>query len=472
MNRLHLCIVWQGVTSNPIDVHRGLDELRAACATVHLPEDPGYEGARHPWQLTVQQWPAAVAQPRTADEVAAVVRAAARAGLRVAPQSTGHNAGPLEGLEDAVLLRTSSLGEVTIDPERRRARVGGGVLWGDVVGKVAPAGLVALHGSSPDVGVAGFSLGGGIGWLARRFGMQCNNLLAAELVLPDGERARVDADSDPELFWALRGGGGNFGVVTALEFALYPVTSVYGGALVWDWRDASRVFARWTQWTSEAPDEVSSSCRILQLPSIEAVPPPLRGRQVAMIDGAVLADDEAAEKILAPLRELGPEIDTFGRMPAADLVRLHGDPEGPTPAAASASMLGSLPAAGVDAFVEAAGAGSGSSLTVAELRQLGGACGRPHPDAGALPMLHGEFAMYACALAAEPEALRIGERDAERLEAAMSPWACGHYLNFAERPVDAALGFGAEAYERLQQIRRRVDPDGRMLANHRVPAAA
>jgi FAD/FMN-containing dehydrogenase len=464
--------VWQGVTSNPIDVHHGLDELRPACSTVHLPDDPGYEGARHPWQLAVQQWPAAVAQPGTTDEVAAVVRAAARAGLRVAPQSTGHNAGPLQGLEEAVLLRTSSLDEVTVDPERRRARVGGGVLWADVVDAVAPAGLVALHGSSPDVGVAGYSLGGGIGWLARRFGMQCNSLLAVELVLPDGELARVDADSDPELFWALRGGGGNFGVVTALEFALYPVTSVYGGALVWDWREASRVFARWTQWTTEAPDEVSSSCRILQLPSIEAVPPPLRGRQVAMIDGAVLADDEAAEKILAPLRELGPEIDTFGRMPAPDLVRLHGDPEGPTPAVASAVMLGSLPAAGVDAFVEAAGPDSGSSLAVAELRQLGGACGRPHPGAGALPMLEGEFAMYACALAAEPDALRIGGRDAERVENAMSPWACGHYLNFAEKPVDAALGFGAAAYERLQQIRRRVDPDGLMLANHRVRAAA
>jgi FAD/FMN-containing dehydrogenase len=461
------------VKNTAIGVHSGLDELRAASTgPIHLPDDPGYEGARRPWNVAVQQWPAAVVQPRTAAEVAAVVRAAGRAGLRVAPQSTGHNAGPLEGLEDAVLLRTSSLSEVTVDAKRRRARVGGGVLWGDVVSAVAPSGLVALHGSSPDVGVAGFSLGGGIGWLVRRFGMQCNSLLAVELVLPDGELARVDTDTDPELFWALRGGGGNFGVVTALEFALYPVTSVYAGALVWDWRDAGRVFARWSQWAPEAPDEVSTSCRILQLPPIEAVPPPLRGRQVVMIDGAVLAEDEAAVKLLAPLRELGPEIDTFGRMPASDLVRLHGDPEGPTPVVSSAAMLGSFPAAAVDAFVEAAGADSGSSLAVAELRQLGGAAGRPAAVAGALPMLDGRFAMFSCALVAEPEAMAIGERDAERLENAVSPWACGHYLNFAENCVDAELGFGAEAYQRLQQIRRRVDPDGLMLANHRIPASA
>jgi FAD/FMN-containing dehydrogenase len=447
-----------------------LDELRAACAgPVHLPGDTGYDTARQAWNVAVEQRPAAVVQPTTAAEVAEVVRAAARACLRVAPQATGHNAGPLEDLRDVVLLRTASLTGITVDPERCTARVGSGVPWEDVVAGVAPYGLVALHGSSPGVAVGGYSLGGGVGWLARRFGMQCNSVVALELVLPDGELVRVDAGSDPELFWALRGGGGNFGVVTALEFALYPVTSVYGGALVWDWREASRVLTRWSQWATGAPDEITTSFRILQLPPIEAVPPPLRGRQVAMIDGAVLAEDEVAMDILAPLRELGPEIDTFARMPAPDLVRLHGDPEEPLPVASASALLGSVPAEAVDAFVRAAGAESGSTLAVAELRQFGGALGRPDPAAGVLPMIGAQFALYCCALAAGPEAV-VGQEHADRLAGAMAPWTTGHFLNFTEQALDTELAYGPEAYKRLQAVRRRVDPHGLMVANHPVPA--
>ncbi|WP_211174638.1 FAD-binding oxidoreductase [Pseudonocardia xinjiangensis] len=449
-----------------------LDDLRAACAgPVHLPGDAGYDTARLAWNVAVEQRPAAVVRPRTADEVVAVVRAAARAGLRVAPQATGHNAGPLEDLRDVVLLRTAGLTGITVDADRRTARVGSGVAWEDVVAAVAPHGLVALHGSSPDVAVGGYSLGGGVGWFGRRFGLQCNSVVALEVVLPHGELVRVDAGSDPELFWALRGGGGNFGVVTALEFALYPVTSVYGGALVWDWREAGRVLTRWSQWATGAPDEVTTSFRILQLPPIEAVPLPLRGRQVVMIDGAVLAEDGVAVDILAPLRELGPEIDTFARMPAPELVRLHGDPEEPMPVASSAALLGSMPAEAVDAFVRAAGAESGSILAVAELRQFGGALGRPDPRAGVLPMLDGQFALYCCALAAGPEAV-VGSRHAERLAEAMAPWTAGHYLNFAETALDTELAYGAEAYKRLQAVRRRVDPHGLMVANHPVPADA
>src|SRR4051794_20369511 len=183
-------------------------DLRALCGgAVSLPGDPGYDAARQPWNVAVDQRPAAVAYPANADEAAAVVRAAAAAGLRVAPQSTGHNPGPLaeRGLDDVVLVRTSAMTSVEIDAERQIATVGAGVLWLDVVEAAAQHGLATLHGSSPDVGVSGYSLGGGMGWFARKLGLQTNSVTGATIVTADGEIRHVDASSDgvdADLFWA------------------------------------------------------------------------------------------------------------------------------------------------------------------------------------------------------------------------------------------------------------------------------
>src|SRR5215207_6958816 len=219
-----------------------ISAFRDLCGgAVALPGDDGYDAARQGFNLAVDQRPAAVAYPADASEVAEVVRCARSAGLRVAPQATGHNSGPLGPLEDTVLLKTSGMGGVEIDPTRRLARAGAGVLWEDVVDAAAPFGLYPLHGSSPDVGVVGYSLGGGMGWLARSHGLQANSLTAVELVTADGEFVRTDADHDPELFWALRGGGGNFGIVTALEFRLYEIREVHAGFMVWDWSETARI---------------------------------------------------------------------------------------------------------------------------------------------------------------------------------------------------------------------------------------
>ena len=204
--------------------------LRDLCGgAIALPGDDGYDAARQGFNLAVDQRPAAVAYPADAHEVAEIVKAARANGLRVAPQATGHNAGPLGSLDRSILVKTSGLGGVEIDAADRIARVGAGVLWEEVVNAAAPYGLIALHGSSPNVSVTGYSLGGGMGWLARSHGLQANSVTAIELVTADGELVRTDAQHDPELFWALRGGGGNFGIVTALEFRLYPLSEVYAG---------------------------------------------------------------------------------------------------------------------------------------------------------------------------------------------------------------------------------------------------
>jgi FAD/FMN-containing dehydrogenase len=452
--------------------HIDLAPLRERHRGVVLgPGDPAWDGVRQAWQLSVDQHPAVIAVPESESDVAAAVDFAREAGLRVAPQTTGHNPRPLaQRLADALLLKTGRLSGVEIGP--RQARVGGGARWEEVVKRAQPRGLAALHGSSPTVGVAGYSLGGGLGWLGRRHGLQANSVTAVELVTAGGEVVRADESTETDLFWALRGGGGNFGVVTAIEFELQPIDRVHAGWLVWDWHDSRRVLRRWAAWTQEAPDDVTTSARIMQFPQLPTVPEPLRGRNVVMIDGAVVGDAVRADRLLRPLRELSPDLDTFATVPAADLGRLHGDPEEPTTAVSDHRMLTELPPDAVEAFVAAAGPGSGSPLTLAELRQLGGALGRRPERHGALATLDAAFLTVAVAIAHDRDAAEAGAAAAQRLSAALEPWTSERrYLSFTSKPVDARLGFEPAAYRRLQRIKAEVDPDGAFLANHPVGPA-
>ena len=439
---------------------------------VHLPGDPGYDAARLPWNVAVDQRPAAVAFPRTAAEVSTVVRVAAEHGLRVAPQSTGHNAGPLaaRGLDDVVIVRTSEMGTAIADPARGIVRVEGGALWEPAVEAAAAHGRAVLHGSSPDVGIAGYSLGGGIGWYARKLGLATNSLTAVEVVVADGSLVRADATTNPELFWALRGGGGSFGVVTALEFRMYDIQTAYAGMMMWDLGRIEPVLREWAAWAPGAPDEVTTSFRAMRMPPMPELPDFLRGRQVVVVDGAVLGTDERGQELLAGLRALRPELDTFARVPARSLVRLHMDPEGGAPFVSDSAMLGSFPDAAVDAFLAEVGPGATTSLLMAELRQLGGALGRPHEGGGVLSHLDAEFVSFAGAIAATPEMGAQGHVDATRFTAAMSPFANGgQYLNFAEHPVDPRAAYAAGVWTQLKGIRSAVDPHGMFAANHPVP---
>jgi hypothetical protein len=458
------------MTTDTIPTALATESLRGLLGgAVHLPGEPGYDEARMPWNLAVDQRPAAVALPATTDDVVTIVRAAAAAGLRVAPQGTGHNAGPLGSLADVVLLRTSRMRATTVDPVRGRARVQAGAVWEDAVAAAAEHGVTVLHGSSPDVGVVGYSLGGGMGWYARALGLQTNSVTGAEVVTADGTVLRVDADRHPELFWALRGGGGNLGIVTELEFRTFPFDTAYAGMLVWDWQKAPTVLDGWARWAVDAPDEVTTSFRLMQLPPLPDIPEPFRGRQLVIIDGAVLADDEHAASLLHPLRDLGPELDTFSRVPTSTLPRLHMDPQGPTPEVSATAILGSLPREGVTRLLQVAGPGSGSSLYMVELRQLGGALSRPAAGGGAVPMLDGAFVVLAGTVALTPGTAARGLDEAHAVIEALEPWANGRqYLNFAEQAVDPSTGYRPEDWARLQAVRAAIDPDGRLVANHRV----
>lgn len=439
---------------------------------IHHPGDPSYETARRLWNTAVDLDPVAVAEPTTPLQVADIVTAARRLGLRVAPVSTGHNAGPLtqHDLSDTILVKLSAMRDVHIDPSSATARVQGGALWGDVVEAAGAHGLACLHGSSPDVGVGGYLLGGGIFLYARRLGMATNSVTAMEVVLADGSLVRVDSTQHTSLFWALRGGGGSFGIVTAFEFALYPLETVYAGRMVWDIEHADRVVRAWARWAPTAPDEVTTSMRILNLPDAPEVPAPVRGRPVVCLDGAALGAEAAASNLIAPLRALQPEVDTFASVPPASLARLHMDPEGPTPVVGDSALLGRLPDSAVDAFLAQVGSGTEHTLLTAELRQLGGALSRRHPDGGAMSRMFGSFMLFGAAIADTPENRARGHADATALTRALKPWSTGgHYLNFAESPVDTESSFAERDWLTLTRVKTVYDPDDVFVANHPVP---
>jgi FAD/FMN-containing dehydrogenase len=436
------------------------------------PSDANWDEARQAWNLAVDQRPAAVVYAESADDVVATVSFARERGLRIAPQGTGHNAGPLGPLGDTVLLKTSRMRGVEIDAENRRARVEAGVLWLEVVESAAEHGLAALAGSSPDVGVVGYTVGGGLSWLARKFGIAANSVTAVEVVTADGRLVRADAENEPELFWALRGGGGSFGIVTALEFRLYPLTQVYAGWLFFPIERAEEVLYTWRWALDSMPDEMTLVARFLRVPPIPDVPEPLRGRSFVVVEGIYAGDEAEGAELIRPLRELGPELNTFATIPMPALSHLHMDPEHPVPGAGDGMMLRDLPTEAIDRLIEAAGAESESSLLSVEIRHLGGAIAEAKPEHGALAAFDAPFILFAVGIAATEETKATVEAHVDVVHNALEPWDAGRaYLNFAERSTTGQRLFGSETYARLRRAKAQYDPDDVIRSNHPIRPA-
>ena len=450
--------------------------FRAFCAhtgiVVVTPQDPSWDEARLAWNLHADQRPVAVAFPETADDVAAIVDLARDAGLRVAPQGTGHNATAITSLDDTILLKTERMQELTIDPATRTARAGAGVLWADVVNAAAEHGLAALAGSSPDVGVVGYTLGGGLSFLARKHGLAANKVTAIELVTADGRHVRTTEHNEPDLFWALRGGGGSFGAVTAIEFELLPLTEVYAGMLAFPIERASEVLHAWREWTHTVPDEVSSVGRILRVPPLPDIPEPVRGRELAVIEVVAQLSEEDGAKLVEPLRALGAEIDTIATVPPVALQHLHMDPEHPVAGVSTTMLLRDLPAEAIDALVDVAGPGKQVPLLSIEIRQLGGVLGRPDASHGALGTLDAEFIMFGVGMAITPEMAAGVQAYNPLLNAAFAPYEADRaYSNFVEAPTDGDALFGA-AHERLRAVKAQYDPADLFRSNHPVEPAS
>jgi FAD/FMN-containing dehydrogenase len=452
--------------------HSSLSE--ALTGAVVLPGDPRWDEARSAFNLLLDQHPAAVAFPADADDVVASVAYAREAGLRVAPQATGHNQGPLGDLENTLLLNVSALQEVRVDPGAQRVRVGAGVKWDRVAPRLSAHGLAGLHGSSPDVGIAGYSLGGGIGWLARKHGLQANAVTAMEIVTADARLLRVDADHHPELFWALRGGGGNFGVVTAIEFDVYPVDDIYAGAMFFEFERSSEVLHAWNALLPTLPDELMSWASVMHFPPIPDVPAFARGRSFAIVMAAFLGDEPEGRELLRPIRELGPVRDTFAMVPPVVLGDLAMDPLDPVPFHLTHQLVDELPADAIDELMAEVGpdSGRGQTVTILQMRHMGGALARETPGAGARATLPGEVCVMALG-AVFDEAGDVAVRDAlADVDAIVRPYRAGEYANFVEEPSDASGFFEPAVWERLREVKRRYDPADLFAGNHHVPPAA
>jgi hypothetical protein len=449
-----------------------LGELSISGSVVR-PGEPDWDAARMAWNLAVDQHPAAVALVESADDVAAVLRFAAAHDLRVTAQGTGHGAAPLGPLDDTILIKTERMRAIEVDAAAQTARVQAGVLMIELAAAAHAVGLCSMPGSAPDVGVIGFTLGGGLGWLGRRYGFACNRVRAIELVTADGEVRRVDVDSDGDLFWALRGGGGGYAIVTALELALLPFSEVYAGALIFPAELGADAIGKYREWAAAVPDEITSVVRFLRPPPLPDVPEPIRDRPLLTIDGAFIGSQVDGERLFAPLREIGqPIMDTFAQMPGEGLCKIHMDPEQPVPGIGHHDVIGELPDEAIDAFVSVAGPDAGSPLLLAELRQLGGALGRVEESAGALASIDAAFAMFAIGLPMTPELGRLIPGYLDRVQDTMKPWASdGGYFNFAERPCDLDAILPPAVCERLREVEHRWDPDGLIRSNHAVAVA-
>jgi len=440
---------------------------------VVVPGSDGWDEARSAFNLLVDQRPVAIVLAEDEHDVAATVRYARERGLRVSGQSTGHNAGPLGSLDDTIIVNVAGLKEVTIDADAQRVRVGAGVRWEEVVPQLSGLGLAALHGSSPDVGIAGYSLGGGMGWLARKHGLQTNSVIAFELVTADGHLVRTDATHEPDLFWALRGGGGSFGVVTAIEFAVYAYPEVYAGAYFFPFERVREVLHAWRELLPTLPDELMTWSAVLHFPPDPAMPEEIRGKSFTLVWAVHLGSEEEGSRLMAPIRELGPAMDTFAVVPPAELGDLAMDPRDPLPFISTHDLLDGVTPEGIDALVDAVGPESDAAITLVQLRHLGGALGRESATAGARATLPGEICIFSLGVVMDEEMGRATERTLAAIDSAVAPYRTGYYPNFVEEPgADVSDFYAPATWQRLREIKSLYDPTDLFKANHPIPGAS
>ncbi|MFF2522981.1 FAD-binding oxidoreductase [Streptomyces liangshanensis] len=436
------------------------------------PDDDGFAEECAPYNLAVTHRPAVVVGAVDAADVQAAVRFAAAHALPVAVLATGHQA--IVPADGAVLVTTRRMNRVSVDAEARTVRVEAGTIWQQVVDAATPHGLAPLNGSSPLVGVVGYTLGGGLSpTMGRTHGWASDHVTSIDVVTADGTARHVDATNDPDLFWALRGGKSNFGVVTAMEFALFPVTRLWAGGLFFSGDDTEAVLRAYAALTATAPDALSSSIALLRLPPLPGIPELLAGKFTLHVRISYLGDDtQEAEHLIAPLRAAAPVLlDTLGPMPYEDFAQIHSDPVDPAPFSEYTTLLSALTPGAVDTILEAAGPGADCPVQFVELRHLGGALGRPADNA--VGNRNARYALWIVAIGM-PGGLAAQDAYADALLARIRPWSTGgRYLNFIaahhSSVPDVRTAYDEAAYGRLREVKRRYDPDNLFRLNHNIP---
>ena len=456
-----------------------LEEFRASLrGSAYLPGEEGYDETRAAWNLNAYQSPALVVAAEGASDVVGSVSLACQEGLGVGVMATGHGvAAPADG---GILINTSRMKGVRVDPETQTARVEAGARWADLVPEAAAHGLAGLQGSTSGVGVVGYTMGGGFGWLGRKYGFAADSVKEADVVTADGGLVKVSAHENADLFWGLKGGGGNFGIVTSLEFALYPITHVFGGNLFYPVEKAEEVLDLYARWSEGLPDEVTSAVAFLNVPPMPGIPEPLKGRSVITMRFCYTGEDleGRGEELLTPWRELGePIMGTFGVMPYEMMDMISMDPVEPLGAYGHSEMLRDLSQATQETLLKLASAGSKSPLIILEVRQLGGALSRPPADLNPMGRSDARFILNGIGATFSPEMAQAVQAYLAYIAEAVKPYASGtEYVNFMDldgaTPERVKAAYSEEDWDRLVELKDRRDPHNLFRFNRNIPPSS
>jgi FAD/FMN-containing dehydrogenase len=434
------------------------------------PDDPRYDEARAVWNDTVGHRPRLIAHCRSTADIVDAVNLTRSSGVPMAVRAGGHSVAGLSSCDDGVVVDLTGLRAVSVDPARRHATVQPGATWADFDAATAVHGLGSTGGLVSTTGVAGLTLGGGIGWLQRRYGLACDNLRAAEVVTADGEV--IEADDD--LLWGLRGGGGNFGIVTRFDFDLHPVSTVLGGMLLFPFARAEEVLRTFREWAVGAPDEASMLAAINFAPPEPFVPPELVGRLVVVLVGCWCGDLAAGEAALAPLRALSPSVDLIGPMPYP---ALQGMLDGGAPRGQRNYFRGGYTADLSDeviAVVLEHAARMASPMSQIHFHQMGGAVARSGEESSSFSGRAAGYTYNLIGTWTDPSQDASQVAAVRAASAALAPLSMGRsYVNFeADADVDRVRGaYGDEIYARLARLKREYDPTNLFSRNQNVRPA-
>ena len=450
------------------------DDIHALSAAVSgivaVPDSPEFAEETFAFNAATVHRPDVVLGAADAQDISAGVKWAAERRLPVSVQSTGH--GAESAVDGGLLITTRRLQEVQIDPVERTARVGAGVKWRTVLEASVPHGLIGLHGSSTDVGVVGYTVGGGLPVLGRAHGFAADHVRSMEVVTADGALRRIDAEAEAELFALMCGGKGNFGIVTALEFNLFPLENFYGGGIIYPGADASAVLTAFRKWLPTLPDEASPSISLLRLPDMEFVPQPLRGQFVVHMPFAFLGNREDGDALLAPMRAVStPLMDTAGPMDYLDVDQVYMDPADPLPFTDAGALLKEFGEEAAGELLRLAGDGTDCPLLMIEIRPLGGALSRGGVLPDAVSGRDAAFLLFLLGLKLPPVLPAVTE-SIHAILAAMAPYSTGYTLvNFHGEPgdeADRARAWSPAVYERMRAAKSSYDPGNLLRFGHAI----
>ncbi len=464
-------------TIAPVLGEATLQELRDTIrGEIVLPGDEAYAEASRVWNGAHDgREPAVIVRCAGSADVIAAVGFARSNGLTIAVRGGGHSIPGFSTCDGGVVIDLSPMNDVRVDPAGRRAAVGGGAVWADMDHETQAHGLATTGGLVSSTGVAGFTLGGGIGWTMRKFGLACDNLTGADVVTADGRLVHASEADNPDLFWGLRGGGGNFGIVTRFEFELHQLgPTIYGGPIFYPADHSERILRAFREWSDSAPDEMTGLVNLTSAPPLPVIPEEWHGRKVVAFVAASTGAVEDGPALVRPIRELAePIADLLGPIPYAGLQSLL-DPLWPKGIQAyfKGTHLSHLDDALIDRLCEAHQAAPGGQCEI-HVHQMGGAVGRVADSATAYPERSMPFVLNAVTGWHDPAAGTSHAEWARDVVAAASDAATGRaYVNFLTEPDGARTSYGEETYGRLVTLKRKYDPTNLFRRNQNIDPSA